>query len=99
MSIDCPVGAPFNIFQYALLLSMLAHVSDMEVGEFIWTLGDAHIYNDQLASVPLQLARTPLPLPRLWLNPEVKNLFEFTMDDIQILDYTSHEAIHYPVSV
>ena len=99
MSIDCPVGGPYNIIQYSMLLSMLAHVSDMDVGEFIWSLGDAHIYSDQMELVPTQLSRKPLPLPKLWLNPEVKNLFDFTMDDIKIVDYHSYEAINYPVSV
>ncbi len=97
-STDYPVGANYNIAQYSLLLAMLAHVSDMEPFEFIHSNGDCHIYLDQLPFIEEQLSREPLPLPKLWLNPEVKDLFKFTSGDIKILDYVSHPAIKYPVA-
>jgi len=103
-SVDTPVGLPYNVAQYALLLHMLAQVTDMEPYEFIWTGGDTHIYLDQMDLVLEQLSREPLPLPKLWLNPEVKDLFAFTFDDIKIEEYNVHpdEAIKplkYPVSM
>jgi thymidylate synthase len=97
-SVDFPVGSAFNIGQYALLLAMLAHVTDMEAYEFIWNTGDTHIYLNQLPMIDEQLSREPLPLPKLWLNPEVKDIFKFTFDDIKILDYVSHPPIKYPVA-
>lgn len=98
-SADFPIGIPYNIAQYSLLLHMLAHVSNMEPYEFIHSIGDTHIYLNQLEFVPEQLSREPLPLPKIWLNPEVKSIFDFTIDDIKILDYQSHPAINYPVSM
>ncbi len=93
------MGVPFNIAQYALLTHLLAHVTGMEAYEFIWDSGDTHIYLDQLDLVDEQLSREPLPPPKLWLNPGVTDLFQFTPDDIKILDYQHHEPIKYPVSV
>lgn len=98
-SCDFPVGVPFNIAQYALLLSMLAHVTDMEADEFIWSGGDTHIYLNQLDQVKDQLSRTPKALPKLWLNPEVKDLFAFKFSDIRIEGYEYHEPIRYAVNV
>lgn len=97
-SVDTPVGAAYNIAQYSMLLAMLAHVSDMDADEFIWTTGDTHIYADQMPLVQEQLSREPLPLPKLWLNPEVKDLFKFTLDDIRIEGYQHHPHIPYPVA-
>lgn len=98
-SLDYPVGGNFNIAQYSLLLAMLAHVTDMEAYEFIWSTGDTHIYLDQLPLVEEQLSREPLALPTLWLNPEVKSLFDFKAQDIEIRNYVHHPHIAYPVAM
>lgn len=98
-SIDVPVGGAFNIAQYSLLLAMIAQVVDMVPHEFIWSLGDAHIYLDQIDLVKDQLQREPLPLPTLKLNSQVKEIDKFRYEDIAILDYQSHPAINYPVAV
>ncbi len=98
-STDTPIGAVSNIAQYALLTHMLAHVTDMEPYEFIWESGDTHIYGNQLDLIDEQLEREPFPLPKVWLNPEVKDLFQFTIDDIKILDYQSHPPMKYPISM
>lgn len=98
-SVDTPIGLPFNIAQYALLTFMLAHVSDMEPFEFIWVGGDTHIYSNQIELVEEQIKREPLELPILWLNPEVKDIYKFTLDDIKIENYQHLEAIKYPVSM
>lgn len=96
---DFPVGAPYNIAQYGILLHLLAHVTDMVVGQLIYTLGDYHCYQDQLDQIPIQLSRKPFPLPNIWINPDIKDLFAFTQDDICIEGYQSHPPIVYPVSV
>ncbi len=98
-SCDVPVGGPFNVSQYSLLLHMIAQVVDMEPYEFVWTIGDAHIYLNQLDGVKEQVTRTPLPLPKLKLNPEVKDLFNFKMEDIHIDEYNYLDHIKYKVSV
>lgn len=97
-SVDTPVGACYNIAQYSLLLALIAHCSDMEPDEFIWSTGDTHIYSDQMHLVDTQLERKPFDPPKLWINPEKKDLFSFTFDDIKILDYVSHPHIPYPVA-
>ena len=97
-SADFPLGIPFNIASYALLTHMLAQVCDLDVGEFVHVIGDAHIYNDQVEGVKEQLTRTPKPHPRLWLNKDVKDISRFTMDDIELLDYEHHPAIAFPFS-
>lgn len=98
MSCDTPVGACYNIAQYSLLLALIAHCSDMEPDEFIWSTGDTHIYSSQLESVDIQLERKPFPPPRLWINPDKKDIFDFKFEDIKILDYICHPHIAYPVA-
>lgn len=93
------LGAPFNIASYALLTEMVAQVCDMAPGDFIHTLGDAHIYSNHLEQVKLQLTREPLPLPKLLLNPAIKNIDDFTIDDIRVVGYESHPAIKGDVAV
>lgn len=96
---DTFLGVPFNIASYALLTMMIAQVTNLEVGEFIWTGGDVHIYSNHIEQVKEQLSREPLPLPRMKLNPEIKSLFDFTIDDFELVSYTSHPAIKAPVAV
>lgn len=98
-SCDMFLGVPFNIASYSLLLHMVAHVCGLQAGEFIHTLGDAHIYNNHIAQVNEQLSRKPLPLPSLWLNPAVKDIDDFTMNDIRIDDYECHPPIKAPMAV
>jgi thymidylate synthase len=90
---------PFNIASYALLTHMVAQVTGLEPGEFIHTLGDAHLYLNHLEQADLQLTREPLPLPRLQLNPDVDNLFFFCFEDIELIDYEAYPAIKAPVAV
>ncbi|MDN6081945.1 MAG: thymidylate synthase, partial [Leuconostoc sp.] len=96
---DFFLGVPFNIASYSLLLHMVAAQTGYEVGEFIHTIGDTHIYNNHVDQITEQLSRPMHKLPKLWLNPEVKSLFDYTMDDIKILDYESEPAIKAPVAV
>ncbi|WP_273730977.1 thymidylate synthase [Leuconostoc mesenteroides] len=96
---DFFLGVPFNIASYSLLLHMVAAQTSYEVGEFIHTIGDTHIYNNHVDQITEQLSRPMHKLPKLWLNPEVKSLFDYTMDDIKILDYESEPAIKAPVAV
>ena len=98
-SADLFLGVPFNIASYALLTQMVAQVLGYQVGEFIHTLGDAHIYTNHLEAVDTQLERDPLPAPTLWLNPDVTDLFAFTGDDITLEGYRSHGRIPAPVAV
>lgn len=92
-SCDMFLGVPFNIASYALLLCMVAQVVGMEPHECVLTLNDAHIYHEHFDAVKLQLSREPMKLPTLWLNPEVKDIDKFTMDDIKLVDYVHHEPI------
>ncbi|MDO4709201.1 MAG: thymidylate synthase [Pseudomonadota bacterium] len=96
---DIFLGVPFNIASYALLTHMIAQVCELQVGDFVHTLGDAHLYLNHLEQAREQLARTPGALPRLRLNPEVKDLFAFGFEDIEILDYQPQPAIKAPVAV
>ena len=98
-SADVFLGLPFNIASYSLLTMMVAQVTDLEPGEFILTLGDAHLYLNHLEQVQTQLAREPLPPPRMRLNPERRDLFAFRYEDFELLDYRHHPAISAPISV
>ena len=96
---DIFLGVPFNIASYALLTHMVAQVCGLGVGDFVHTLGDAHLYSNHVEQAREQLAREPRALPRLRLNPDVDDLFAFRFDDIEILDYDPHPAIKAPVAV
>ena len=98
-SADCFLGVPFNIASYALLLMMVAQVTGLEPGEFVHTLGDAHIYNNHLEQVKLQLTRDTRPLPRMTLNPDVRDIFSFKYEDFTLSDYNPHPHIAGRVSV
>lgn len=98
-SADFPLGIPFNIASYSLLTYMIAQVCDLTPGEFIHTIGDAHIYLNQVEKVKEQISREPQPLPTLWINPDVKDITEFTMDDFILDNYDPHPHIDYPFSV
>lgn len=98
-SADVFLGVPFNIASYALLTMMVAQVCDLEVGDFVHTFGDVHIYNNHIEQVNLQLSRTPYALPKMKINPAVKDIFSFTYEDFTLEDYVSHPAIKGKVSV
>jgi thymidylate synthase len=98
-SADIFLGVPFNIASYALLIMMVAQVTDLEPGDFVHTLGDAHIYNNHLDQAKLQLSRTTYPSPKMVLNPDVSSLFDFQFEDFKLKDYQSHEHIKAAVAV
>lgn len=98
-SADIFLGVPFNIASYALLVLMIAQVAGLEPGEFVHTFGDAHLYSNHLEQVEAQLAREPLPLPAMKLNPEVSSLFDFRYEDFELCGYQAHPHIKAPVAV
>jgi thymidylate synthase len=98
-SADIFLGVPFNIASYALLTMMVAQVTGLKPGEFIHTFGDAHLYSNHLEQADKQLARTPKPLPKMIINPEVKSIFDFTYDDFKLEGYEAHPHIAAPVAV
>jgi len=98
-SADIFLGVPFNIASYALLLQMMAQVTGLKAGDFVHTLGDAHIYTNHLEQVKLQLTREPLPLPSMNINPDIKDIFSFKYSDFELINYESHPHIKGEVSV
>lgn len=98
-SADIFLGVPFNIASYALLTMMIAQVCDLEVGDFIHTFGDAHLYLNHLEQVDEQLSRKPFPKPTMKINSEVKEIFDFKFDDFELVDYQAHPHIKAPVAI
>ncbi|QHT67130.1 thymidylate synthase [Rhodocytophaga rosea] len=98
-SADVFLGVPFNIASYALLTMMVAQICNLQPGEFIWTGGDTHLYLNHLEQVQLQLSRETRPLPKMKLNPAIKDIFKFTYEDFTLVDYNPHPAIKAPVAV
>jgi thymidylate synthase len=98
-SADIFLGVPFNIASYAILLQMMAQVTDLEPGEFVHTLGDAHIYTNHIEQVKLQLTRKPMVLPQMKINQNIKNIFDFKFEDFSLEDYESHPHIKGAISV
>lgn len=98
-SADIFLGVPFNIASYALLTMMMAQVCDLELGDFVHTLGDAHLYSNHLEQTDLQLSREPFPLPKMKINPDVKSIFDFKFEDFELEDYEAHPHIKGAVAV
>jgi len=98
-SADVFLGVPFNIASYALLTMMIAQVCDLEVGDFVHTFGDAHIYSNHMEQVKLQLSRKPFSLPKMKINANIKNIEDFKMNDFELLGYKSHESIKAVMAV
>ena len=98
-SADIFLGVPFNIASYALLTMMVAQVCDLTPGDFVHTFGDAHLYSNHMDQVKEQLSRTPHPLPQMQLNAAVKDIFGFTIDDFQLINYVAHPAIKAPIAI
>lgn len=98
-SADCFLGVPFNIASYSLLTMMMAQVTNLGLGEFIHTTGDTHIYLNHIDQVNLQLTREPYPLPKMKINPDVKDIFSFDYDDFELVDYVCHPTIKAEVAV
>ena len=98
-SADIFLGVPFNIASYALLTMMMAQVCNLEVGDFVHTLGDAHIYTNHFEQTELQLSRETKALPKMKINPNVKSIFDFTIDDFELVDYEYHPHIKGKVAI
>jgi thymidylate synthase len=98
-SADVFLGVPFNIASYALLTMMIAQVCDLQLGDFVHTFGDVHLYNNHFEQAELQLTRTPFPLPKMKINLDIKDIFGFTFEDFTLEGYQSHPAIKAPVAV
>ena len=98
-SADVFLGVPFNIASYALLTMMIAQVCDMDLGDFVWTGGDTHLYSNHFEQAQLQLSRTPFPLPQMKINAEVKDIFNFKFEDFELVNYQCHPGIKAPVAV
>jgi thymidylate synthase len=98
-SADVFLGVPFNIASYALLTQMIAQITQLQVGEFVHTLGDAHLYSNHIEQAKTQLERTPFPLPRMILNPDIRVLTDFRFEDFVLQDYQCHPAIKAPIAV
>jgi thymidylate synthase len=98
-SADVFLGVPFNIASYALLTMMIAQVCDMELGEFVHSFGDVHLYKNHFEQAQLQLSRKPFPLPQMKINPAVKSIFDFKYEDFELMNYQSHPGIKAPVAV
>ncbi|MFN0275898.1 MAG: thymidylate synthase [Chitinophagales bacterium] len=98
-SADTFLGVPFNIASYALLTMMIAQVCELELGDFVHTFGDVHLYNDHIEQARLQLTREPRHLPQMKINPAIKNIFDFSIDDFELVNYDPHPHIKAKVSV
>jgi len=98
-SADMFLGVPFNIASYSLLTLMIAHVTNLELGDFVHTFGDAHIYKNHITQVKEQLTRTPRPFPTVQLNPAIQNIFNFKFEDIELKDYNPYPGIKAPIAV
>lgn len=98
-SADVFLGVPFNIASYALLTMMIAQVCGLQYGEFIHSFGDVHLYKNHFEQAELQLSRTTFPLPEMKINPAIKDIFQFTIDDFELVNYQSHSGIKAPVAV
>ena len=98
-SADIFLGVPFNIASYALLLMMIAKVTKLDLGEFVHTFGDAHLYLNHLAQVDMQLKRKPYALPQMKLNPDINDIFKFQYEDFKLINYQSHPKISAPIAI
>ena len=98
-SADIFLGVPFNIASYALLTMMVAQVCKLELGDFVHTLGDAHLYSNHLQQTDLQLSRDPYPLSKIRINPDIDSIFDFSYEDFELLDYEAHPHIKGMVAV